>query len=1548
MKPVWKPSKIRIPTTVSILILAVLLLVGSFCGVPAALGEASEGAPDQIVLTWTEDPATSQTITWLMSDDMTAQLQYMPAEEFNDNFASASIIEVQGNPFDSTHHRYQADISELTPDTSYFYRVGCEGAWSETLSFCTAADTDAFTFLYLGDVQEGYTEWGNLLDVISNNYPQIKFSLLGGDITDNGSDETEWGEFLDAAYGYFSKIPLMPTLGNHDGSMYLNFFSLPANGPTDLEKEFYSFDYGNAHFVVLNSNNNTNEAAKQWLQADLQSSTKTWKFAMFHHPAYPAFEDNKTIDESICENWVPILEQYGVDMVFVGHQHQYMRTYPMYQGQIQDDPDSYGIVYVMGNAGTKVYASGGDFPYIACEETGSNYQIIDIDGSVLNMTSKNADGELIENYTIDKSALDPPILQADTTDNTLNQQIEITFEDDEEWRDAIDDITVNGNSINGSYIIDPGLISICAEVFTTGGDYQIVVSANGYADATVIQPIKASIVLDSPVSEKEYNPGQIVIIKGTTEEIDRLNIEVKDPDGNSIYGPEDIEVDNGVFETSLTLPGDASSGTYSIVLNSDDIPVPLISSFEVGGVILTISGDGVSKTTSFTRADLAGLDQVQTRYSTINTWPTKKMYVASGVKLSDLLAAAGISDEAKLIKFLSKDGYSMTFTVKELLQDSRWYYPGIKENHEYFGYIDGSTAGAEEVDTILALQSAESDDFAHMDDSDAPLLVMGQRWISEQTNSAFAKYVKAIEVSTAFPDKWENPIFTPVGGEVPIGTRVELTTSDMDGDNIYYTTDGSDPGHQSTMYNWIKKRWWNSRSDELADINHPIEITQDMTVKAVAIGFGKDDSEIVTSYYQVTIPPMLLNTPVNGQEYKKGQKVTIQGSSDEINQLNISVKDPDENTVYGPEEVALVNGLFETSFTLSTGATTGTYTIILDSASLPAAVTSTFTVKGGNGGGSGVIPDEDVILTITGNGVSKTQTFTLAQLQDRNQHQKVYSVINTWPTKKWYVGEGVKLADLLDLAGIKPGAQLIRFTAEDGFSVELTVKELLRDPRYYFPGFKDGGADADGHIPGSSAGAQKVDSIIALLSAEGTQNPDYMNDLNALLLMMGQRSVTEQTGQLFVKNLSKIEVFTASPSRWDTPRADPDSSEVTRGTLVKLKNNNMDDDKIYYTTDGSIPTIESPMYNWIASRWWGSRGEDVVETINHPIGINQDTTIKAITIGPGKLDSEVVTFTYQVKKDITSSVSPSQENTISLDDEVIIIIPENAIKEAGNVEFEIAIVDSPPAIPDSLNLISGVYEFTVDGSSSFSFNKNISLTLKFDISLIGENTVPAIYYYDEVLDKWINIGGTIEKDTITVEIDHFTKFAVMAAETEQIEKLPVTDIKGHWAQEEIEQLIAAGAIEGYPDDTFKPDNTINRAEFVTMLVKAFKVKNQGDNTFADTAVHWSKDYIASAVASGIITGYNSNVFGPDDLITREQMAVIIFRAAKLPLPIEEMQFADNNSISLWARDALTAVINSGIMKGYPNNTIQPQDSATRAEAVMVIVNALNSIEERQY
>ena len=170
--------------------------------------------------------------------------------------------------------------------------------------------------------------------------------------------------------------------------------------------------------------------------------------------------------------------------------------------------------------------------------------------------------------------------------------------------------------------------------------------------------------------------------------------------------------------------------------------------------------------------------------------------------------------------------------------------------------------------------------------------------------------------------------------------------------------------------------------------------------------------------------------------------------------------------------------------------------------------------------------------------------------------------------------------------------------------------------------------------------------------------------------------------------------------------------------------------------------------------------------------------------------------------------------------------------------------------------------------------------------------------------------------------------------------IELSDISDCWAATNIKALVDAGAITGYPDGSFKPDNNISRAEFAVVLVKAFNLESEGGKVFADTADHWAQDYIATAQALGIVNGYDNDYFGPNDLITREQMAIMIVKAAKLEDQSSETAFSDDNEISTWAKSGISTALAHQIITGYPDNTFIPQGSATRAEAVTAIVMAL--------
>ncbi len=169
----------------------------------------------------------------------------------------------------------------------------------------------------------------------------------------------------------------------------------------------------------------------------------------------------------------------------------------------------------------------------------------------------------------------------------------------------------------------------------------------------------------------------------------------------------------------------------------------------------------------------------------------------------------------------------------------------------------------------------------------------------------------------------------------------------------------------------------------------------------------------------------------------------------------------------------------------------------------------------------------------------------------------------------------------------------------------------------------------------------------------------------------------------------------------------------------------------------------------------------------------------------------------------------------------------------------------------------------------------------------------------------------------------------------------LTDIKGHWAEKEITVLEQKGIINGYDDNTFKPDNTLTRAEFVTMLIKIVSIDEVGENIFADIKEdEWYYNAAVKAASMGIVNGINGN-FMPNENITREQLAVMIYRALGKNEKLNKADFADWNNVSEYAEEAISYLTANGIMSGYPDSTVRPQGSTTRAEAAKLLYMAFS-------
>lgn len=162
-----------------------------------------------------------------------------------------------------------------------------------------------------------------------------------------------------------------------------------------------------------------------------------------------------------------------------------------------------------------------------------------------------------------------------------------------------------------------------------------------------------------------------------------------------------------------------------------------------------------------------------------------------------------------------------------------------------------------------------------------------------------------------------------------------------------------------------------------------------------------------------------------------------------------------------------------------------------------------------------------------------------------------------------------------------------------------------------------------------------------------------------------------------------------------------------------------------------------------------------------------------------------------------------------------------------------------------------------------------------------------------------------------------------------------SDIAGHWAESVITQWQSKGLIQGYEDGTFKPGNTITRAEFVTLMNNAKGFWSEGSINFSDVKNgSWFYSAVARAVAAGYVKGYSDDSFKPGNTITRAEAAVMIANAARLSAnEAGAYRFTDVGSIPAWARGSVGAVVAAGYMTGYPDGSFDANASISRAEAV---------------
>lgn len=318
-------------------------------------------------------------------------------------------------------------ITGLEPDSRYFYRVVLENDTTDSEYFYTAkpSTTKDVKFFVIGD-SSPYAGFGSSPEQlqVADQIMQVDydFGLHAGDVNQHHGEEYDL-VFYQPYKDILKNAPIFPCIGNHDNyhdnsQTYLASFNLPHNNPDSTER-YYSFNYGNAHFVSLDTDWPYNPGSPQyeWFVQDLQSEMRNetmWTFVYFHKPPWSEGWAGYPGEMNVREYLVPLLERYDVDMSFSGHTHDYERGFLN------------GVYYIItGGGGAPLESTTSisyDYEHVTVYVHEHHFTYIQIHENVLELKAIRKDGQIIDEFVVEK-----PESKIDA-DKSLQQEIPGEFQ----------------------------------------------------------------------------------------------------------------------------------------------------------------------------------------------------------------------------------------------------------------------------------------------------------------------------------------------------------------------------------------------------------------------------------------------------------------------------------------------------------------------------------------------------------------------------------------------------------------------------------------------------------------------------------------------------------------------------------------------------------------------------------------------------------------------------------------------------------------------------------------------------------------------------------------------------------------------------------------------------------------------------------------------------------------------------------------------------------------------------------------------------------------
>ena len=366
--------------------------------------------PTQVRLSWSASPKTTMTVVW-----QTAAPKEDPVVEYGttEKLGNRAIGRRVTYPYE-TGIIHEVVISGLEPGKPYFYRVGdSKGKFNAISSFETAPTNGKdFLFTAFGDHGVGKISKANV-DVVLAEKPV--FNLILGDLSYANGKQKEWDKWFKQLEPLSRSIPVMPALGNHENEeinghrvgyiAYLARFALP---PPEAQ---YSFDYSGAHYVSFNSDDFQNKEQMAWFVNTLKKAqtdkSVRWLIVYQHHPLYSSTV-GRLNNEPLIAAVRHILDQYKVDLVLAGHNHNYERSYPLVGEAIaQTGSGPYqkgkGVIFVIsGGGGRPLYKFTPELPTItARRESVPHYLRVRVTRRELRVEAIRTEGRtVLDSFTI--------------------------------------------------------------------------------------------------------------------------------------------------------------------------------------------------------------------------------------------------------------------------------------------------------------------------------------------------------------------------------------------------------------------------------------------------------------------------------------------------------------------------------------------------------------------------------------------------------------------------------------------------------------------------------------------------------------------------------------------------------------------------------------------------------------------------------------------------------------------------------------------------------------------------------------------------------------------------------------------------------------------------------------------------------------------------------------------------------------------------------------------------------------------------------------------